>query len=181
MNNHYAFTEVKNIRDLGGFRTKNGGVTRFHVFVRSDLPQVLREEERLQLITNGIRTVVDLRIDDSDGKKANVLATDPRFTYLKRPLFIDKFPIPENPGEFPLQYLGIMKNNGERIREILRPLAEAEDGVLYHCAAGKDRTGITSMLLLETAGVPDEAICWDYGMSYYNLIGRVGPEAEAAF
>lgn len=179
MNPRYSFANVKNIRDLGGLRTNDGRVTRYHAFVRSDLPNEVSEDERLQLLENGIRTAVDLRFSVTD--KINILSTDPRFTYLVRPLFVDKFPVPENPGEFPVQYIGIMNDNRERIREIIHTLATAEGGVLYHCAAGKDRTGIISMLLLSVAGVPEETIVWDYGLSYYNLIGRVGPEAEAAF
>jgi protein tyrosine/serine phosphatase len=62
----------------------------------------------------------------------------------------------------------------ERYREnfaaAIAAVADArEGGVLIHCAAGKDRTGLISALLLRLAGVPEAEIAEDYAESEVNL------------
>jgi protein-tyrosine phosphatase len=53
---------------------------------------------------------------------------------------------------------------------VRRSARAPEGGVLIHCHAGKDRTGIVVALLLSLVGVPDDAIAADYALSYPNLI-----------
>lgn len=57
----------------------------------------------------------------------------------------------------------------EAIRRILIVLAETDTAAVYHCAAGKDRTGIVSAIVLSVLGVPDEIIVADYAASRENL------------
>ncbi len=44
--------------------------------------------------------------------------------------------------------------------------------MIYHCAGGKDRTGVISALLLSIAGVPEEVIAEDYALSSRYLMDR---------
>jgi protein-tyrosine phosphatase len=58
----------------------------------------------------------------------------------------------------------------DRIIQALRTIANAAPGaVLFHCHAGKDRTGLIAMFVLAIAGVPDETIIADYALSEQNL------------
>src|SRR5262249_17849294 len=57
----------------------------------------------------------------------------------------------------------------ERIGEVLTTLAEASAPAVYHCAAGKDRTGVVTGVLLGVLGVPDEVIVADYVATQENL------------
>ena len=61
-----------------------------------------------------------------------------------------------------------MLDNHEAVRRIFSAFAEAapEECVLYHCAAGMDRTGITSLLLLGLCGVDRTSIVADYTYSF---------------
>jgi protein-tyrosine phosphatase len=55
-------------------------------------------------------------------------------------------------------------------RTLFETIATSSGGVLFHCAAGKDRTGIASALLLSLAGVPDDVIVQDYSLSEALLL-----------
>ena len=57
----------------------------------------------------------------------------------------------------------------ERIAKVVTTLAAAEGPAVYHCAAGKDRTGVISAVLLGALGVPDEVIVADYAATKENL------------
>jgi protein-tyrosine phosphatase len=57
----------------------------------------------------------------------------------------------------------------EAIARVLRVLAATDRPAVYHCAAGKDRTGVISAVLLALLGVPDEVIVADYAATQENL------------
>src|SRR5262249_52751885 len=57
----------------------------------------------------------------------------------------------------------------EAIARVLRVLAVTDRPAVYHCAAGKDRTGVISAVLLGLLGVPDEVIVADYAATQENL------------
>ena len=67
-------------------------------------------------------------------------------------------------------YRTLLDRRGEKFRQTLATLAElAEFPIIYQCAAGKDRTGVVSALLLGIAGVPNDVIAEDYGLSALYL------------
>lgn len=71
-------------------------------------------------------------------------------------------------GEFPgfaVVYAMFLEIGGPAYRTLLETIAEADGRVLFHCAAGKDRTGIAAALLLDLAGVDDETIIEDYTLT----------------
>ena len=63
------------------------------------------------------------------------------------------------------RYVGMMDHGHAKIVNAVRLLARAERGAVYHCAAGKDRTGVISAIVLGTLGVSDELIVADYALS----------------
>ena len=69
-------------------------------------------------------------------------------------------------GNFPASMAELYIRNLDGAREsfvqVFRLFFENSGAALFHCTAGKDRTGMVSMLLLELAGVPDEVIVADY-------------------
>mgnify|MGYP000938273510 FL=1 len=62
-------------------------------------------------------------------------------------------------------YRLMLRNGGKEIRKALEVVADSEGSVLFHCAAGKDRTGILAMLILSSVGVEREDILVDYQCS----------------
>ena len=68
-------------------------------------------------------------------------------------------------------YLHALETHGEAFVEVLRKIADCEKAVLFHCTAGKDRTGLIAALLLSLSGVNRDDIIQDYAMTAM----RIGP------
>jgi protein-tyrosine phosphatase len=67
-----------------------------------------------------------------------------------------------------------MATTGRRaVANTLRVIAEGEHAVVFHCTAGKDRTGVVAALLLSSLGVPDDVIVADYHLSERSLAPAV--------
>ena len=68
---------------------------------------------------------------------------------------------------FASSYIRLLEDMPERVGGAVGAVADAghDEGVIVHCFAGKDRTGIVSALLLSLVGVPDELIAADYAAS----------------
>jgi protein-tyrosine phosphatase len=69
----------------------------------------------------------------------------------------------------PLYYGPFLARKTRRCAAVITVLARAGDGVLFHCGAGRDRTGLVALLLLSLAGVEQEAIVEDYELSTVAL------------
>ncbi len=153
---------VKNMRDLGGIPTKSGRLIKEYRFLRSNLPIGLSNKEIDFLVQNKIDTVIDLRTKEEIQSKPNDLAHPP-FAYKHIQIKGDGSPKTEK--EIPYGYISILDDK-EKIKKLLTVIAQAPNGVLYNCNAGKDRTGIISMLLLLIADVHEDDIIADYQVSY---------------
>ena len=172
---------LRNFRDLGGISLTGGRMTKPFVFLRSEVPAAMQEIDRLYLLLHGVTTVLDLRRERELPKKPNILAADSRFTYRNVPFIQSDFVIHRNMNYSADEYMRILLEEREGILEALRVCADAEGGVLFHCAVGKDRTGVLAALLLLIVGAKDEDIVKDYGKSFDNLIGLCGYGAETAY
>lgn len=70
----------------------------------------------------------------------------------------------------PLYYRPFLDAKPERVAAVLTAIARVpDDGVIFHCGAGRDRTGLISLLLLALAGVTPEAIVADYELTFGQL------------
>lgn len=165
---------VKNCRDLGGYPTPTGS-TRWGCFLRCGDMGQMNEEERDYLYAFGVRTVIDLRTPEECEVSPNPIQKDKRFSYLPFDL------IPRSsPSEHFLKsdlslitlgdlYVRILDAK-ERVGAVLDLIAVHNEGaLLFHCTAGKDRTGVIAMLLMGLAGVSTEDILANYQVSYTHL------------
>jgi len=171
----------ENARDLGGLRLAGGGLTRSGVLVRSDTLQWLTAEDARVLAGDvGLRTVIDLRAELEAAREGTgplpdlidyhnvsfvpgewVMPDDPRF-----PLIVQDFRSIDQVEH----YLNIPRLAGERVARVLRLLARpGATPALFHCAAGKDRTGVLAAILLEIAGVEPGEIVADYELTNLRL------------
>ena len=168
-----------NVRDLGGYPTRDGRRTRWGRFFRADGLHALTRESQDTLIVQGVGVVVDLRLTRELDRQPNVFAERPEVKYHHENILGDDFQEPDYPdlGE-PADrlvdiYTTVLDRRQPAIRRALSLLADPKGpGALYNCTAGKDRTGIVSALLLGLAGVPCETIVEDYALSARFLIGR---------
>ncbi|MGH2377806.1 MAG: tyrosine-protein phosphatase [Candidatus Limnocylindria bacterium] len=170
---HFDWEGCFNARDLGGLPLHSGGVTRHGVFVRGDTLCDLTADGRRSLLDDGVRTVVDLRGDEEIANEPNPFAEIAGVRYIHRPLndpgVVTKIQQVEDAVE---RYRIMLDENAERIAAIVTVIAEAERSVLFHCFAGRDRTGIIAAILLRIVGVPDDVIVADYAVSDERLATR---------
>jgi protein-tyrosine phosphatase len=159
---------VLNARDLGGYPAAGGRETRWGALVRSDSLALLTQAGREALVGYGVRTIVDLRLPEEVAGEPNPFAEpDHRGIAYCNLSFIDPAAAP--PAEVTTlaeDYKGMLDRYGRAVAEVMAAIADAGDGgVLVHCAAGKDRTGLISALLLGLLGVAPETIADDYALS----------------
>ena len=134
-------------------------------YVRSEVPTAVTEGEKQWMLANNIATIVDLRTAAERDRKPCPLAEDDRFSYHCYPITNGDF-IPDSPEEVPKSYIRMAN---ELFDALIAFLQACETNVLFFCAAGKDRTGITSAVLLHKAGVDREKIIDNYMLSKENL------------
>ena len=182
---HLAWDGCFNVRDLGGVPTASGATTRWQSFVRADSLYRLTPESQQALLDYGVRTVIDLRSEEERVEEPNPFRHDPRVNY-QHVSMID--PRDAEQISATIRAQGMLAWNllmldiaGEPISRIMRAVADApEGGVAFHCYAGKDRTGLTAMLLLSLAGVSDPDVAEDYDESN-KYLGELNEQALARF
>lgn len=169
-----------NTRDLGGLPTVRGGHTRRGAVVRSDSPHRLSKAGQKALLDHGVRTIVDLRLPDeaASGRYSFAVPGDHGITY-QNLSFISPSAAGSDASESaePLRladdYKRMLERFSSQVVAITRAIARAAPGgVLIHCHAGRDRTGLIAALLLDLVGVPREIIAEDYALSSENLRER---------
>ncbi|WP_454858971.1 tyrosine-protein phosphatase [Rhizobium binxianense] len=168
---HIPIPGTFNVRDLGGYPTIDGNETLWRRFIRSDSLHRLDEAGVALLIDRGVTAVVDLRHTDELVAAPNPFSGRKGVQYINVNLLADLLPSGDaahDPSKDVLLdlYLRALDQRGIAIREVLEAITEIPGGaVLFHCAAGKDRTGILAALLLSIAGVGREHVLDDYEMT----------------
>lgn len=150
---------TQNTRDLGGYTRNNGEKTRCFRLLRSDKPAHPSENDFDFLLSHNITTVIDLREEAAVNRQENPFLGRPGFFWHHCPIQ-EGSGIPESVEAVPGSYLQIAGSRGAA--EAFWVMADAPGGVLFHCSAGKDRTGTLSAILLTLADVPEETIIRDY-------------------
>lgn len=158
-----------NTRELGGYPTIDGKVTKYHIFLRSDNLTNLTQEDNVFLKGYGITDIIDLRgataIQSTFVSDDNIDKDFFNFHYI--PLSNKKMEeyVKENYSSddfnFGIGYTYLLENK-EKIKEVFDVLANSKGGVLFHCAAGKDRTGVIAALILGLCNVADQDIIANY-------------------
>ena len=165
-----------NFRDLGGLPVAGGGSTRFGLAYRADRLCTLTDADLRRLEDAGIRHVFDLRSAAEADEFPDRLPAGASYTRLPmtsddtfqaRTIFeriVDGDIKSYGEAEMVDGYVRILQNFGPSFARIVRRVAQGEPTVV-HCTAGKDRTGVASMLLLDLAGVAAEQVVADYALS----------------
>jgi len=180
--------DCQNARDLGGLPLP-GGVTRSGVAIRSDNLGHLNALGRDAMSAYGVATVLDLRSESETVKSPSPFAAGTVARYVHRALIDDRnmTNIGDSHSMFD-RYMFIVNERPHAFRDVFEAIAEAEGAVLFHCFAGKDRTGLVAAMLLSLADVPSEHIAADYGetdlqlaQQYEVWIGEAAPETQDAY
>lgn len=158
---------IANLRDVGGYATRDGRTVRSGRLLRSASLHLLDPDGQQELIDRGLKHVIDLRHDHELENAPNVFSESSDVNYRNVSLFAglapDRLPI----GAIPTlaeMYIELLDNSGDLIVRAAEPFASGETA-LVHCSAGKDRTGIIVALLLDLVGVDRETIIHDYALT----------------
>lgn len=165
-----------NLRDLGGLPVANGALKRGVVY-RSGMMQHITPEGLAALASNhGVRTIVDLR---NEHELANDGVSDFASVGIRHrhnPVLTTTGVLPgaedraerirsllRDEGTMGSMYIDMVRDSGSTFRQLFEVLVEQDSlSVVFHCAGGRDRTGVSSALLLSALGAEDEVVGADY-------------------
>ncbi|NUR31519.1 MAG: tyrosine-protein phosphatase [Catenulispora sp.] len=157
-----------NVRDLGGL-----GRVRRGALVRLEAPTTLTAAGWTAAWEHGVRTVLDLRAEDE--AEPDVAPRPAGMTAVRTPLdpvgtpFYDHW-LPIDNLATPLYFPALLAEHPERVVAAVKAIADATPGgVMFHCASGKDRTGLLALVLLAFAGAAPEEIIADYLLTFERL------------
>lgn len=184
-----------NFRDLGGFDTVDGRQTRWGRLFRGDSVHLMTEADAVVAHEElGIQTLFDLRGDLEISVGGQGLLADRGLTRRHVPLSakVDTAVSAmargdRSPDAMVEHYLGILEGSSDLLVSTVEEIARGDAlPAVFFCAAGKDRTGVLSAVLLGAVGVRDEHIVEDYvltGQTVDRVIGRFAahPDAPAVY
>jgi protein-tyrosine phosphatase len=193
-----SWSSCFNARDLGGYETADGRRTRWRAVFRADNLGHLDAAGQATLVRDGVVTVIDLRSQSEHGMapthpfRAGAAGAVPR--YVSVPLVdetdVETTALVNRATSRDESYRLMLDRCRGQIGAVVRTIAGAEEGgVVFHCHAGLDRTGLVAALLLGVAGVAPATIVEDYALShermgalYEHYVALIAdPEARARF
>ena len=164
-----------NFRDLGGYAAPFG-ITRSGQVYRSDSLSDLTERDVGRLLDLGLSTVVDLRYARELEKSPCVFAAHDKVIYHHNPVAIlDDIEVPPHERmlamDFAAHNVQMARLSGSTFALLFHLLAQKDAyPLVFHCAGGRDRTGVAAALVLSAAGVRRQDILEDYLASNEYLV-----------
>ncbi|WP_327676124.1 tyrosine-protein phosphatase [Kitasatospora sp. NBC_00458] len=171
MTRHIAFEGPINFRDLGGYPTADGRSVRWGRLYRSASLATLTSPADLDRFRAlDIGTVIDLRYPWEIDRRGRVPELD---GVAYHNLSIEHRPYDQaeiDPDVDPWRYLAdrfaeVAEDGAAEIREVLEVIAAADRPVVFHCASGKDRTGLIGALVLTLLGVGEDDVAADFALT----------------
>ncbi len=181
-----------NFRDLGGYQSDDGRTVQWGCLYRSAQLDRLSDEGVMQTAALGIKTVVDLRFSHESTKYPTIPRAVPDAEMLSwhQEQVEDS---EKRSHDMQSSWEGSLESNDpKRVKEAMRAnypqklyshaaiyrkmlvrLAESKTPLLFHCAAGKDRTGVAAAIILSLLGVSYRQIIDDYLLTQQQLKGRI--------
>ena len=168
---HVPFDHVFNFRDLGGYETVDGRTVRWRTVFRADGVHRLTIEDIAPL---GVRTVLDLRTPielDERGHFTHDSVGYHHLPILQQTWDRESLIAETEAAQFLAhRYLDMLTEGRDAIARALHILADpASLPLVFHCAAGKDRTGVVAAIILDLLGVRDDDIGDDYSLSRLGM------------
>ena len=160
-----------NFRDLGGYGNRQGKTVRWRRLFRSDaLQDMTLSDASLAVDQLNIGLVVDLRNTSEAKRDGCGPLPELGVEYRHFPLLDERGAIPsftggDIAGRLTTTYQWMVQNSGSGIAEAISCIGNTLDegrGAVFHCSAGKDRTGILAGMILEVLGMEPEIISADY-------------------
>ncbi len=175
----FSLIGVKNFRDMGGYTSNDGRVMKWGRIFRSGHLSDLTDECGMEMLARDIETVIDFRSDREkerhtvhwpkswipDYRSISIGGNAAAWVQeLYEKLSHTDFPAKELKEQFVLAFKTIPLDNKAGLKAFFDTLIEDHKGnaTLFHCTAGKDRTGIASALLMKALDINEEQIMDDF-------------------
>lgn len=164
--------KIFNFRDMGGIPLADGKRVKSGIFFRASALDDASKNDIAALNAYGIRLIYDFR--DGFEKESGKVYKQLNATYVNVPFMIDSARITKMHKSPGLKTLVQLENEdmivayrnmpfaNESYRTLFRHIQNGDTPLLFHCTAGKDRTGVASAILLLLLGASREAIIADY-------------------
>lgn len=168
-----------NFRDLGNHRTERGETVTPGRLFRADHLGALSAQDVAQIRSLGVRRVLDLRgVNERAAAPCALpevavhsLAIEPTVVQQLSDLIAAGHRL--TPGDVTAHmqdtYRGFVRHNTHRFAELFAHLLESAEPTVFHCTAGKDRTGFAAALILRSLGVPEADVMRDYLLTNERL------------
>jgi protein-tyrosine phosphatase len=175
-----------NFRDLGGYAAQDGRTVRWRRLFRSDHLAGLTEADKAALAGLGLSRALDFRghaeraavAYELPGVTQHSLAIEPTVVQRMQELVAGGQALtPARAAELMTElYRALVNDQSHRFAELFEHLLQADAPVIFHCTAGKDRTGFAAALILLALGVPRSVVRQDYLIT--NRVFRQPPAAQ---
>ncbi len=170
---HVTMERLFNVRDLGGYPTLDGRTTRWRTLYRADGINHASEADAERLLGLGLRSVLDLRTHGELEERGRFAADHTTLAYHHLPVlretwdgWVDVAPDVDAVPFLAQRYEEMLDDGAAALAGALEVLAyDQAYPAVFHCAAGKDRTGVLAAVILGLLGVDDDTIATDYGLS----------------
>ncbi|OJX28132.1 MAG: protein tyrosine phosphatase [Chryseobacterium sp. 36-9] len=183
--NHIGIKKVYNLRYLGGIKNSEGKILKDSLIYRSGNLHNLRKSSFDELNRMKINRVIDLRTKQEIAKEPDQLPKN--MIYKVYSAFEDKNDEMRNAKQLALKgkisendadkrmikfYTDYVSENPKIIKKIITEILNSDQPILYHCTAGKDRTGIITALILKVLKF-DDAIIFEEYLQSNNLRSKI--------
>ncbi|MER5608379.1 tyrosine-protein phosphatase [Micromonospora tulbaghiae] len=164
------FATLCNFRDLGGWRTDDGRTVARGRLYRSDSLAKLAGDDLERFAALGVRTVIDLRypweIADRGRAPESLGVTWYNLSIEHRPYVQADIDPDVDPWRYLAdRYAEVAEDGVAELRRAIEVIADGEHPLVFHCASGKDRTGLLAALVLSLLGVDDDQIAEDFALT----------------
>jgi protein-tyrosine phosphatase len=194
---HLALQGTPNFRDLGGYETADGHFVRWGKIYRSGVLSDLTAEDFTYLDQLDIHVICDFRTAQENATNPEIWVPGAQVTHISLPIgsgsskdvskdngptmdsILASNPSPTQLKEWLTKIYGRFAfTNAPEYAKVFTQLKEDHLPLLYHCAAGKDRTGVFSAFLLLTLGVPENTVLADYALTDKYLKDGMSSDAS---
>ena len=196
---HIPLDGAHNVRDLGGYPSRFGGSVRWRRLFRADRLDALTQSDLDVIEGLELAAVYDLRTIEERSEAPDRIPSMhvpvmsrfvPTFADIDFTGIVDH----DDGVRFMTDIcIGVLRHAGPEIGAMVFTLADPDrTPMMFHCTAGKDRTGVLAALILETLGVDRDLVLDDFELTgryhrpdattdaFRRLIGRgVAPEAAS--
>lgn len=192
-----GFPDTLGLRELGGLRAADGRRVRHGLIYRGSALVDLTVEQRSRIEALGLRLILDLRASGEVEGRADYVPEG--VDYLLIPGMYDRWgrevdfspagigrmseDIAASPGTFMRELYVSMMFGNPAVHALVDCLVEGRAPLLFHCTAGKDRTGVCAAAVLMALGVPDKEIVREFLLTneYRSSIINMAPEDMPAW